>query len=54
MEYIILKEKSRSDLEEAVNESLKLGYVPLGGVCHVQYWAGYDNNHVWSQAIIKE
>lgn len=54
MKYKLLKEDSRTSLEDAVNRYIKKGWEPIGGASHVVL-ADYDQvQEEFTQAIIKK
>jgi hypothetical protein len=50
MEYRLVEENYSFDLTKKVNELIKLGWKPQGGLI---YWANGFNDH-YKQAMIKE
>ncbi len=50
MKYIIIGQDSSYNLSVNVNEYMKNGWIPQGGVC--VYWAGEST--IYYQAMIKE
>ncbi|WP_273713136.1 DUF1737 domain-containing protein [Leuconostoc mesenteroides] len=49
MKYIVLKAKSTFDLEKVVNEHIKHGWIPTGGVTVQQ-----QHPYFYYQAMIKK
>lgn len=47
MEYKILSDESGSRLQDEINEYLKEGWEPQGGIC-------YSTGHFFYQALIKK
>ena len=57
MQYLIIEEDKRSRLEKRINEYIKQGWRPVGGVsvcCAFSAGGGRQYNSVYTQAIIKE
>jgi hypothetical protein len=60
MEYIVLEESCSSDLEYEVNEKIRIGFIPQGGVSVsrivTEYdikHASYEEDYTFTQAMIR-